>query len=103
MFKLATFATALVVSANAWKRSQMDYFQTEAYGADNQNYGHQGKGYYGKNGEWTVADNHNSYRQTGHQGQGHNQWVAPERLPHVETTQYCIPPTVVPCYQPSHN
>lgn len=75
MFKSLTFAAALVVSANAWHRSKMDNFQTEAYGADNQNYGHQGKGYYGKNGEWTVADNHNSYRQTGHQGQGHNQWV----------------------------
>ena len=24
---------------------------------------------------WDVADNHNSYRQVGHQGQGHNQWV----------------------------
>lgn len=49
----------------------MDRFQTEAYGADNQNYGHQGYG----NSSWKVADNHNSYRQTGHQGQGHNQWV----------------------------
>ena len=73
MFKTIAFAAALVSAANAWERSKMDRFQTEAYGADNQNYGHQGKGY--GNSSWKVADNHNSYRQTGHQGQGHNQWV----------------------------
>lgn len=37
------------------------------FGADNQHYGHQlGKG---------SVDAHNSHRQSGHQGQGHNQWV----------------------------
>ncbi len=108
MFKTAIFATALVAAANAteWgmpvkKADPKDDsrsldFQTEAYGADNQNYGHQGYGGYGHgygygagygsygagygyglggNASYKVANNHNSHRTAGHQGQGHNQWV----------------------------
>merc|ERR1712223_2230881 len=146
MFKTVLFATA-IVAAQAWERSYNDRIQPEAYGSDNQHYGHQGsdygyglsngKGYgrgYGLGGgyaghglggvrglglgrgglvggrglglgvggaagiaglggargfgvagralggsqgqqQWNVADAHNSYRQVGHQGQGHNQWV----------------------------
>merc|ERR1719225_263313 len=143
MFKTVLFATA-IVAAQAWERSYNDRIQPEAYGSDNQHYGHQGsdygyglsngKGYgrgyglghgYGHVGgargfggrfggvgagrfggavggaagvagfggargfgaagralggsqgqqQWNVADAHNSYRQVGHQGQGHNQWV----------------------------
>merc|ERR1719225_1661123 len=168
MFKTVLFATA-IVAAQAWERSYNDRIQPEAYGSDNQHYGHQGsdygyglsngKGYgrgyglgssyaagagrggfgfggrgrgfglgrfagagrfgaagrgfagqglgaagiaggavggaagvagFGVGGvgtagralggsqgqqQWNVADNHNSYRQVGHQGQGHNQWV----------------------------
>lgn len=88
MFKSVLFATALV-AVEAWERDvQADNFQTEAYGVDNQHYGHQGRGGYGYghghgygnaygygNNQWGVADNHNSHRQGGHQGQGHNQWV----------------------------
>ena len=104
MFKTVAFAAALVASANAWgwepapkaepKKSMDDRksldIQVEAYGVDNQNYGHQGRGGYGYGGygyggygyggyggnaSWKVADNHNSHRTAGHQGQGHNQWV----------------------------
>ena len=83
MFKAVLFATALV-AVEAWKRDvKQDRFQTEAYGVDNQNYGHQGYGYgkgyglgYGHgNSSWRRPDSHNSLRQAGHQGQGHNQWV----------------------------
>merc|ERR1719183_1231171 len=139
MFKTVLFATA-IVAAQAWERSYNDRIQPEAYGSDNQHYGHQGSDYgYGlSNGkgygrgyglgsgygdarglggvggvgagrfggavggaagvagfggargfgaagralggsqgqqQWNVADAHNSYRQVGHQGQGHNQWV----------------------------
>ena len=160
MFKTVLFATA-IVAAQAWERSYNDRIQPEAYGADNQHYGHQGSDYgYGKRSvsrkggygrtsygghkghrsyaggrhgiqslgglkglrgvgglhghgrasgyggsriglggrratsgarfggikgralggsqgqqQWNVADSHNSYRQVGHQGQGHNQWV----------------------------
>jgi hypothetical protein len=70
MFKATLFATALV-AVEAWKRNvKDDYKQPGAYGADNQHYGHQGYG-----GSYGRADNHNSHRQSGHQGQGHNQWV----------------------------
>ena len=92
MFKTTLFASALIAAVSAWESDASDKasysngpaannFSTEAYGVDNQNYGHQGYGKsagYGKsvgNNEWAVADNHNSYRQTGHQGQGHNQWT----------------------------
>lgn len=80
MFKAVLFATALV-AVEAWERDvKADHFQTEAYGVDNQHYGHQGYGYgkgkHGKgNASWSVADSHNSIRQAGHQGQGHNQFV----------------------------
>ena len=91
MFKAVLFATALV-AVEAWERNvKADKFQTEAYGVDNQNYGHQGYGYgykgygglsslnrvgYGHgNASWNKPDSHNSIRQSGHQGQGHNQWV----------------------------
>lgn len=88
MFKSILFATALV-AVEAWERDvKADRFDTEAYGVDNQNYGHQGRGGYGYghghgygnahghgNNSWSVADGHNSSRQGGHQGQGHNQWV----------------------------
>merc|ERR1712038_2080075 len=163
MFKTVLFATA-IVAAQAWERSYNDRIQPEAYGADNQHYGHQGsdygygvrrhpirkgglrKGGYGRSSyghrsyaggrhgihslgglkglrgvgglggpgghghgryggsriglgghrathgarfhgkgralgggfrqqRWDVANKHNSYRQVGHQGQGHNQWV----------------------------
>jgi len=61
-------------------------FQTEAYGVDNQHYGQQGYGGYGgygkhddgygySNDSWDEATSHNSYRQGGHQGEGHNQWT----------------------------
>lgn len=101
MFKTTLFASALVATVSAWENmAAANNFTTEAYGVDNGNYGHQGwgkqAGYgaaYGAqdnmsgfgrthggvdvigNNEWAVADNHNSYRQTGHQGQGHNQWT----------------------------
>merc|ERR1719211_897781 len=125
MFKTVLFATA-IVAAQAWERSYNDRIQPEAYGSDNQHYGHQGSDYgyglsnghgyghvggargfggrfggavggaagvagfggargFGRAGralggsqgqqQWNVADAHNSYRQVGHQGQGHNQWV----------------------------
>jgi len=97
MFKTLILATALV-AVEAWERDvKADAFQTEAYGVDNQYYGTQGyKGMnygYGKadkdnvglhgghggvgkgNAAWNEATSHNSYRQSGHQGQGHNQWV----------------------------
>jgi hypothetical protein len=173
MFKTVLFATA-IVAAQAWERSYNDRIQPEAYGSDNQHYGHQGSDYgyglsngsgygrgyglgnryghgagrggfgrggrgfggFGRGGrgagsgfgarnftgqnfngragigaagiaggavggaagtagfgvggfgaagralgggqgqqQWNVADAHNSYRQVGHQGQGHNQWV----------------------------
>ena len=82
MFKSLIFACALV-SVEAWHRDvKQDRFQTEAYGVDNQYYGTQGyggkakAGYgHGGNAAWNQATSHNSYRQSGHQGQGHNQWV----------------------------
>ena len=82
MFKSILFATALV-AVEAWERDvKADKFATEAYGVDNQHYGHQGRGGYGYghghgygNSQVGVADSHNSIRQGGHQGQGHNQWV----------------------------
>lgn len=90
MFKSILFATALV-AVEAWERDvKADKFDTEAYGVDNQQYGHQGRGGYGyghghgahghgahgqANNSWSVADSHNSSRQGGHQGQGHNQWT----------------------------
>ena len=97
MFKTVLLSTALV-AVEAWERDvKADGFKTEAYGVDNQHYGHQGfggksygyggytngKGGYGAygyghsygNGSWNKADSHNSIRQGGHQGQGHNQWV----------------------------
>jgi len=74
MFKAVLFATALV-AVEAWERNVADdYTQHNAYGVDNQTYGHQqGSGSYGK-GAGRV-DAHNSHRQGGHQGQGHNQWT----------------------------
>jgi hypothetical protein len=81
MFKAALFASALV-AVEAWRRDvKADYNQPGAYGVDNQHYGHQGgyggygKGYGGYGGFNNGADAHNSHRQSGHQGQGHNQWV----------------------------
>lgn len=69
-------------------------FDAEAYGVDNQYYGTQGfdrrrnnaggfaDGYLdlglnngNGNDSWDEATSHNSYRQGGHQGEGHNQWV----------------------------
>ena len=40
-------------------------------------FGRAGRALGGSQGQqqWNVADAHNSYRQVGHQGQGHNQWV----------------------------
>jgi hypothetical protein len=50
MFKTILFATALV-AVKAWKREvAADDFKTEAYGADNNNYGHQGYSGYGNHG-----------------------------------------------------
>jgi hypothetical protein len=76
-----SFALALAVtSVAAWERSYDDQRQPGAYGADNQHYGHQaGYGGYG-HGKQSIrssrnVDSHNSHRQSGHQGQGHNQWV----------------------------
>jgi len=76
MFKSVLFASALV-AVEAWKRDVADdYYQTGAYGTDNQHYGHQGQDYgHGYGDVNRGADAHNSHRQSGHQGQGHNQWV----------------------------
>jgi hypothetical protein len=76
MFKACLFATALV-AVEAWERNvKDDYYQTGAYGTDNQHYGHQGQDYgHGYGSVNRGADAHNSHRQSGHQGQGHNQWV----------------------------
>ena len=80
MYKSLIFACALA-GVEAWKRNvKQDRFQTEAYGVDNQYYGTQGYGGrkglgVGGNAAWNQATSHNSYRQAGHQGQGHNQWV----------------------------
>ena len=88
MFKSFILAASLA-TVQAWRRNvKGDKFQTEAYGADNQYYGTQGYGGYGKGGlggklglglngnsSFNRATSHNSYRQAGHQGQGHNQWV----------------------------
>jgi len=84
MFKTFIIA-ASIASVQAWQRAiKGDKFQTEAYGADNQNYATQGYGGYGGygkgygiggNSSFNKATSHNSYRQAGHQGQGHNQWV----------------------------
>ena len=76
MFKSVLFATA-IVAVEAWERNvKDDYQQPRAYGADNQHYGHQGhSGAHGSYGSKGRADAHNSHRQSGHQGQGHNQWV----------------------------
>ena len=79
MFKSVLFATA-IVAVEAWERNvKDDYQQPTAYGADNQTYGHQGHsgahGAHGSYGSKGRADAHNSHRQSGHQGQGHNQWV----------------------------
>jgi hypothetical protein len=84
MFKSFILAASLA-TVNAWRRNvKGDKFQTEAYGADNQYYASQGYGGYGGysgkgkgygNSSYNKATSHNSYRQAGHQGQGHNQWV----------------------------
>ena len=76
MFKCVLFATALV-AVEAWERNvKDDYYQTGAYGTDNQHYGHQGQDYgHGYGSVNRGADAHNSHRESGHQGQGHNQWV----------------------------
>ena len=88
MFKSFILAASLA-TVQAWRRNvKGDKFQTEAYGADNQYYGTQGYGGYGKGGlggklglglngnsSFNRSTSHNSYRQAGHQGQGHNQWV----------------------------
>ena len=86
MFNLVLFATALV-AVEAWERNVADdYQQPKAYGADNQHYGHQGQAYgshgsshgaFGSNGshDHGRVDAHNSHREGGHQGQGHNQWT----------------------------
>ena len=82
MFKSFVLATALV-GVEAWERRYVrdDYAAPRAYGVDNQHYGHQqGHGdlsHGGKNGRGFQGriDAHNSHRQSGHQGQGHNQWV----------------------------
>ena len=72
MFKSVLFATA-IVAVEAWKRDvKADHQDVQAWGVDNQHYGHQGNGGYGSKGR---VDNHNSHRQSGHQGQGHNQWA----------------------------
>ena len=82
MFKSVLLATALV-GVEAWERRYVrdDYEAPRAYGVDNQHYGHQqGYGHTshgGKDGRGFQGriDAHNSHRQSGHQGQGHNQWV----------------------------
>ena len=97
MFKTTAFAAALVAVVRAgrynqykadpyvkeWEGPKKDLKPYTAYGVDNQHYGHQkydtygeddGYGSYG-NKAFEEADNHNSHRQTGHQGQGHNQWT----------------------------
>merc|ERR1719151_513918 len=77
MFKSFILAASLA-TVQAWRRNvKGDKFQTEAYGADNQYYGTQGYGGYGKgklglgvngNSAFNKSTSHNSYRQAGHQG-----------------------------------
>ena len=74
MFKTVAFASALIAVVEAWGQDSYSsphqrHGAIQAYGADNSNYGHQAtKGHGYGNNEVKGADNHNSHRETGHQG-----------------------------------